>query len=665
MQGSPQLQLWRLHGARAQRVVVGSDIDDTLISSGGWMFGSSYLGGVDSRYPRGASYPGLSVLMYLLSLGPHDPAAPTTHKTAPPTPMPKQDPLPLALISARPSIPLFRPSMLYQHMSAICANGARQATGDPKATWKAGNENRVMLSSLRSEALLAEEKLDFLLNLSASNEANGVHENDDGHVGSDDTVLVFFGDTGYKDIETMIGMAVIGGRFIGGFLHLVHAGEEGPVPFARNSRTRKMIEGIQKFGIEYRGRVLEAVQLAFSVRMTRKESSPDQSCDCKQLSRSEAFAVATLIGDKVRDLLRLYSVRWVRSRDTFKASNYADPIVPVIFIKCHRVYMKQAKQIPLTASRRLLSSGAEVSVHFRARAPVDPQDLGVPIMPYRTAVAASTQALVLGLISHQEAVRVAQTALKELRAQGPITHSDWLPALLDHFYEARALLWVLQAPYRLETDMDLMHKRMQALVTELASLVVRSQSVAQAPLRDEECAEHWQKRLHSDVPFQWEFQAFSRMFILFFCKFDLQINNLQDAGAEEVEHLASALGQAVLEGLAICSELVELTGEDKLPETVFDGINVSPPDYDIEKDSSEQCTWRGRSPTASVFNLFFKRLCAELPKFVCTILRQRLLEEGFLAELAIVVEWRASGATLPLRLHAFDLVLPPPSERTS
>ena len=44
---SPRLQLWQLRGANPNNVVVGSDIDDTLIASGGWMIRSSYLGGSD------------------------------------------------------------------------------------------------------------------------------------------------------------------------------------------------------------------------------------------------------------------------------------------------------------------------------------------------------------------------------------------------------------------------------------------------------------------------------------------------------------------------------------------------------------------------------------------------------------------------------------------
>lgn len=68
---SSHVSAWRRVGASYQDVLVLSDIDDTLWSSGAWRVGRKTLGGVDEDFLRGQTYPGIAAFFFLLSNGPH------------------------------------------------------------------------------------------------------------------------------------------------------------------------------------------------------------------------------------------------------------------------------------------------------------------------------------------------------------------------------------------------------------------------------------------------------------------------------------------------------------------------------------------------------------------------------------------------------------------
>ncbi|KAL8450749.1 hypothetical protein Emed_002387 [Eimeria media] len=652
---SPQLKLWQLRGATPSNVVVGCDIEESLICSGGWRIGKSFLGGPDCRYPRGAAYPGISLLMYLLSLGPHEAVQPLSKEEDPSTAKPKDEPLPLVLISPQPNSPLFRPPILYEQISAITAHAAKQATGDLTATWSVGKECCVEVSAIPNAFLLRKEKLHYVLRW---RESVAESEGKDGAKAPGDSRLILFGSSHSQDIEVAAGMAAVGGRFIAAFIHLVHDDGNEQFPFTGRHPKMPILRGAQRFGIEFGRRAVEAVQLLFDVYVEQEEApSSSASDECGALSENAALHVGSLVGQKLRFLLHFYSRRWLRNSNTFKVNNYAEPLMPIFFIKCRRVFAKNAAQS--SAHRTGLEPVKPleaVSLKFINDAPVNVEDLGFPIVVYRTAVSAASHALVLSLLHPHEAVKVART---ELRSQGPITHPSRLPALVDHFYSVRGLLRLLQ-PASPQDPMDAVQRGAQSLFAEVAELVRRAHDAAHVPTREELCVLQWKERLEGVTMFRKRLRDFARPFISFVCNFDLQLTKLRDAGTEELEYIAFALGRAIIEGLDVAAAAVVARQGGELSKLTYgasfleEGGKILVP---------EECPWEGNPLVLYVFTRLSDALCAELPIAAKGVLQQRFIEEGLFAELLQVAEWRKLGAKVPLHLHTFDLVMPPYNQR--
>lgn len=138
---------------------------------------------------------------------------------------------------------------------------------------------------------------------------------------------------------------------------------------------------------------MEAVHIAFDVYVECQEGFTHGPHGCGRLSHGPAYQVGILIGKKKRALLRFYASRWIRNSSIFKVSNYAEPLMPVFFVKCRRAKTRDAIGTPPKASRSS-QSAADISIKFQTDDPVDPNDLGFPIVVYRTAVSAATHALV-------------------------------------------------------------------------------------------------------------------------------------------------------------------------------------------------------------------------------------------------------------------------------
>ena len=132
-----------------ETVAVATDFDDTCVASGGWRIKGTgaYLGGVDSTYPRGTSYPGFGGLLYLLSQGRHTSGTGSSSSTSRRKRPPLLPLLPVVLASARPSLPiLFRPRSLYRHIAASFTQEAFLLGADkPKGIPRVKYENKMNL----------------------------------------------------------------------------------------------------------------------------------------------------------------------------------------------------------------------------------------------------------------------------------------------------------------------------------------------------------------------------------------------------------------------------------------------------------------------------------------------------------------------------------------
>lgn len=144
------LDLIKLNGIQDQ-VLIATDVDDTLLSTGGvrTRVTGSRLGGVDSKYPAGVSYPGMGGLMYLLSMGSRKRDAGKFRPV-------ETQVLPVMLLTARPNFlkRIFRPASLYKHIAAMYLReasllGARIA--HPNAQVKYENRSSFIGSVLKGK----------------------------------------------------------------------------------------------------------------------------------------------------------------------------------------------------------------------------------------------------------------------------------------------------------------------------------------------------------------------------------------------------------------------------------------------------------------------------------------------------------------------------------
>ena len=127
--------------AVGHQVAVAVDFDDTLVSSGGWLLRGlgTYLGGVDSSYPRGTPYPGMGALMYMLSMGSRRRIGRKLRPLSARV-------LPVVLCSARPSLRIgFRPRRLYRYIAAMYAHEASLLGAETQLKHKVTYENRIPL----------------------------------------------------------------------------------------------------------------------------------------------------------------------------------------------------------------------------------------------------------------------------------------------------------------------------------------------------------------------------------------------------------------------------------------------------------------------------------------------------------------------------------------
>eukprot|EP00668_Euglena_longa_P032338 GGOE01041651.1.p1 GENE.GGOE01041651.1~~GGOE01041651.1.p1 ORF type:complete len:474 (+),score=117.45 GGOE01041651.1:54-1424(+) len=205
-----------------------TDVDDTIVSSGGVAIRGITLGGVDGQFPRGAFYPG--VFRFMLELAVHGCEAP-------------QRPLPVAVLTARAREFLFALELDKEHPICRSFSETGQATGNEE--WGIGD---VMYGSVAEWVMRDRKgwrKLRNFRRLVARTCAERRY--------------IFIGDTGEQDGE--VGEAMLDQfphLMAAVFLHVVVPGpslEPPPMPADRVMNGRPVL-----FFRTYVGAALKAVQ---------------------------------------------------------------------------------------------------------------------------------------------------------------------------------------------------------------------------------------------------------------------------------------------------------------------------------------------------------------------------------------------------------------------
>lgn len=224
-------------------LMVLTDIDDTLWSSGSVAAFGKHIGGVDPELSRGQPYPGLGTLYCLLALGTHTstpsgkriprtlcPAkvedwslnnCPVEVAAAESVTLPRRPGVLSARASTSPLASVTRPASFFRDVDAILTRGARAVFGPSVQRWSVGFQNEIQL----------------LKHVLASQHARGAAK-----VWGFTEALkagaptVVFGDTGEKDPEAAAGMAVKRPEMLAAvLLHYVFANREKELEAASRS----------------------------------------------------------------------------------------------------------------------------------------------------------------------------------------------------------------------------------------------------------------------------------------------------------------------------------------------------------------------------------------------------------------------------------------------
>ncbi|KYK65955.1 putative transmembrane protein [Toxoplasma gondii TgCatPRC2] len=479
-------------------VVLATDVDDTLIASGGWKIRHPpvYIGGADTMYSMKTGYPGMGPLYYLLTRRPGKqeevlhgtpPASPTTSTTSGATdsssasliraagqdspPAREQSRvLPLIMLTARLSMkflrPIFRPRSLYTQMARLYDYGAAMMT---KSLYVAENsllmENpQPIVTAIRGKGRRGLNKVNGI-EIYMRQAADGTA--DPSLPLTPATRFMFAGDTFERDLEAC---SVLGMRqqksFLSCFMHIVFdattagGSRQGAFPPTFGSSDFRDAEELPRdvilFNLAKHG-VSEAVDLSpkstvnrqgefsgalgaavrYAVRLPPDALPSWGDASCEQVRLDYAWQLSQQVGVRLRHLLNTLRFSW--KRDNMSNILELESSPPLIFLNCSHIERAEPGDGPsirfLPPEESSPFSGPLLDQNGRVR--VD--GLGLPIVTYRTAVGAALHARFLNLIDQKDMANLAVATIRQQRNLGP-------PAT-----EARAEQWTeLMADLRLQ-----------------------------------------------------------------------------------------------------------------------------------------------------------------------------------------------------------------------
>ncbi|PFH34207.1 hypothetical protein BESB_073590 [Besnoitia besnoiti] len=558
--GGSGVSAWRRVGAEFNGVLVLTDIDDTLWSSGNWRLAGKSLGGIDGDLSRGQTYPGIGALYFLLSSGPHVTAAPvnmmlptcptrlasplwetcpvTDYRSwvlrtlaaasatsasspfalsappaSPPPPPPVDDdkpppppvddgkppppppvdddkppppprvvddnppppprvdddkpPLPprVGLLTARASTSAMRtftrPASFYGAVETALIHGARQVYGPGVEGW-----GRVRF----------ENSMELFRDV-----IGGQHSRGRGKISGfkealarfPDVTPIFSGDTGEKDVEAAAGMALYAqNKLAAVFVHVVIGAteDEEEAEFEEGHNVR-----LTPFTLRFNGRRIPSLRLVADVSVLLHPGDP-QPTSFASLSDTHLYAAGMGVAGVFKPLMVAYARDDRRQRlklddpTNRRAMQEEETLLrkyvglPIFFLKYGQLDIqrrfglkRQTTRNPLRKLYKKLSSGLKkgvskvVSLQWteeeELRGYIDlsdvpssgnfsqADDLGVPFIPYRTALGAGISAFVLEMLTLQDLVNLAVAAIRDYRSLGPAEACAQKEVLDDLFFD--------------------------------------------------------------------------------------------------------------------------------------------------------------------------------------------------------------------------------------
>ncbi|KAL8434141.1 hypothetical protein ACSSS7_003381 [Eimeria intestinalis] len=287
-------------------ILVLTDVDDTLWSSGSMAAFGKHIGGIDSELARGLPYPAIGTLLFLLALGPHTSTpsglripiehcpvmllSPRSHNCPIELQGPPVMPRSPGILSARVSTSVLanftRPPSFATDIESILTRGARHVYGSFVSRWALGFQNEVkMMHALGSQHVRGAAKIEGFTEASI-----------------DGARAVVVGDIGEKDPEATAGMAVKYPNSIAAvFLHSVFLDRQKEAEAA----TEPSLNGLPKHAIPIilnaGGSQIPAYQLVYQItaRVREGERKVESFSD---LSDHAAYAAGVQIAADVRQI---------------------------------------------------------------------------------------------------------------------------------------------------------------------------------------------------------------------------------------------------------------------------------------------------------------------------------------------------------------------------
>ncbi|PHJ25853.1 transmembrane protein [Cystoisospora suis] len=412
---SRHVAAWRRVGASYQNILILSDIDDTLWSSGAWRVGRKTLGGVDEDFLRGQAYPGIAALFFVLSYGPHVttkapnvciPACPAyirspLFQTCPVSPfdgessqekkeeeegrvvspphrhLPASSSSPLSL--SPPSLPptiglltarastsalknITRPASFYTAVGSALVHGARQMYP---------GSHRHQVESWGSVCF--ENDIEFLRDFLGGQHTRGRAKISGYRKAAAEfpqKSLLFFGDLGERDVEVGAGIALYDSqRFVSMFAHVVFDMLKAS-PSSFKGEGQELSEGetisslpkhASRFDIEFNGHKIPAIQLTYSVEVRLHPKDPEP-VTFAQLSDTHLYSAGMLMGRELKPLM----IDLARESIEALTQGKQPRPLPTIFLKFNELHVRRSKDVhPQTTTNPLKRLYRRLSIGIR------------------------------------------------------------------------------------------------------------------------------------------------------------------------------------------------------------------------------------------------------------------------------------------------------------
>ncbi|KAL8450487.1 hypothetical protein Emag_003177 [Eimeria magna] len=583
-------------GASFGNILVLTDVDDTLWSSGSMAAFGKHIGGIDSELARGLPYPAVGTLLFLFALGPHTSTpsglripteqcpvmllSPRSHNCPIEVQGPPLIPRSPGILSARVSTSVLssftRPPSFAKDIESILTRGARHVYGSFVSRWALGFQNEVkMMHALGSQHVRGAAKIEGFTEAL-----------------SDGARAVVVGDTGEKDPEATAGMAV---KYPNGlaavFLHSVFLDRQKEVEAATDPVLNELPKHAVPLILNAGGAQIPAYQLVYQVtaRVREGERKVESFLD---LSDHAAYAAGVQIAADVR---QIFAVATRKQLLSLAGKTQGDPtpiqpaVPPLVFV--HLVHLQtQTVDGPLenSVASQLASMSSKLAMKvtrwsakrfspnpelveregFRQMVELQPVSLqtplqgvshrgvrfplGTPFASYRTVVGAGLASWALGMLTAQDMVSLVIAAVRDLRSIGPSFHCWQQPVVQDLLADVVSVEHYLGA---LGERVDLHGSAVYAdAVASLRAFESFHREHCGRPEGAVTPLNACLRQLESALAAQGG-RALQQLLpvLSLSCRYRTELVHWTSAGSEEVEGFAFMLGRAVLRGMAAAS----------------------------------------------------------------------------------------------------------------